>query len=346
MREIGSEFWVEESFFKDSYNFQSTPDEAWLLSGRTALDFIIRDILQTRMMKTIAIPSYCCESMVDPFVKNNVRIQFYDVNINGPEYIVPSDTDGVLILDYFGYTWNKNIEIARDFHSAGKIVIYDSTHKLQGNSDIEAFADYSFISYRKWFYCNCAKARKCNGEFVIRRPVTTNESYCRLRDEAAEKKADFICERTKTIEKRDYLFLYKQAEDLLESDYANWGAQGSFPENLDHMIHKRRENAKYLVDRLLDISGITLWGKLIKEDDTPLFVPIFVSPHVRDQLKECLIEENIYCPVHWPMRNDFCITGEEKEIYNMELSLICDQRYGKEDMDKEVSTIRKFMETV
>ena len=81
----------------------------------------------------------------------------------------------------------------------------------------------------------------------------------------------------------------------------------------------------------------------LRSDDCPLYVPILVSNGRRDELKQYLIDSNIYCPNHW--NNKEIDLRSSNDIYDQELSLICDQRYGINDMKYEADVIRKFFGT-
>ncbi len=82
----------------------------------------------------------------------------------------------------------------------------------------------------------------------------------------------------------------------------------------------------------------------MKETDCPLFVPVRVPEGQRDALRRYLIEREIYCPVHWPVSGYHRLTEEEQSFYDEELSLVCDQRYGREDMERIIETVRSFWE--
>ena len=61
--EIGSEFW--------KYNKKYiSENEELFLSGRTALDAIIKDILSEYRIESALLPSYCCHTMIEPFIRN------------------------------------------------------------------------------------------------------------------------------------------------------------------------------------------------------------------------------------------------------------------------------------
>ena len=70
-----------------------------------------------------------------------------------------------------------------------------------------------------------------------------------------------------------------------------------------------------------------------------MFVPILVDPHIRNDLRSYLINRAIYCPVHWPKSP---YHGVCNELYDMELSLVCDQRYDFADMDRVLQAIKDY----
>ena len=69
MAEIGSEFWEAADTGKKKY----------LISGRAALEYIIRDILEEHSVDSVLMPSYCCYTMLEPFVRHGIKIRFYDI---------------------------------------------------------------------------------------------------------------------------------------------------------------------------------------------------------------------------------------------------------------------------
>jgi len=333
MKEIGSEFWLEWTKSKGI-----TQDNcAYLLSGRTALDFIIKDIKTQRRFISVMLPSYCCESMIEPFERNGVEVQFYKVSEEGIDYSFSKTCDTVLLLDFFGYEMPENKKIAQIERDAGNIIIYDSTHKLNGAC---IPTDYTFYSYRKWFYCNFATVQKTDGSFNIPMPTRLNNYYCDTRDIAAKLKADFIAGAD--IDKQEFLRLFSIAEAVLDYDYVDYAGM-PVDVDVETIITARRRNAQHLIDKLQDVPGIKLWRPVINSDDTPLFVPILVKDGRRDALKRYLINHSIYCPVHWPPSSRH---GEYKDLYDEELSLICDQRYSIEDVDREMAVIKDFFNEV
>ena len=95
----------------------------------------------------------------------------------------------------------------------------------------------------------------------------------------------------------------------------------------------RRSNAHVLYKGL---DGLIQFLFSEEDMDCPLFVPVLLEH--RDQIRQVMIDNKIYCPVHWP-KPDGC----NSNLYDMELSLICDQRYGEEDMMRIVKVLKGFL---
>lgn len=334
MKEIGGEFWRIKP--ENSIKIIDRIDRNFIcvLSGRTALDFIIRDIKSTRKVESAMLPSYCCESMIEPFIRNNIKVEFYKVDEDNIYYEC-SGCDIVLLMDYFGYIDFRVDKIANEAKHKGQIVIYDSTHYL-GDRDI--VADYIFCSFRKWFYCNYAIVEKCGAEFSIAALTEYNGKYIETRNTAAKLKNTYIHDEMKA--KSKFLKLYSVAEDILEKDYVNYA--GQYTEvDIASVISARKNNARRLIEGLKDLKELKIWRSIVGKEDTPLFVPILVSSEIRNKLRKYLIENSIYCPIHWPLTD---LHGEYREIFDQELSIICDQRYSSEDIDREIEMIRRFFE--
>lgn len=76
--EIGSEFWLEDEK-KVRYESEFIKSENLFLSGRTAIDYALQAIEGIRKIEKVYFPSYCCESMLLPFLERNIKIDFYTV---------------------------------------------------------------------------------------------------------------------------------------------------------------------------------------------------------------------------------------------------------------------------
>lgn len=332
MNEIGSEFWSKSPPIPQTGN----DSNVFLLSGRTALHFVISDIFKSMSVKKALLPSYCCESMILPFTCSGIDVQFYHTDHHKLDYPYNNDADIVLLIDHFGYVVDENVQIARHEKQAGKIVIYDATHKLDGNKELEPWIDYSFCSYRKWFYCNYAKATKHHGKFTYLPQLRSHDLYVALRDKAAEEKRKYISGYS--TQKDVFLSKFASAEDILSDDHVSYAGTPIFF-NANEIISQRLKNAAYLTKALGTVAQICLWREKIQQNDTPLFVPILVDPRLRNSIRNYLVSKQIYCPIHWPRS---VYHSSYNDLYDTELSLICDQRYTTSDMERIVSSIKEF----
>lgn len=356
LNEIGSHFWKTENI-KDcnkslslyANKFSDNESIIYTLSGRTALDLIIRDIKKIRDIKNVYMPSYCCYSMLVPFVKHDIKINFYDIVLdekNNLKYEIDLNKkyDVVFLIQYFGYKCLSMEEIIKQFHNNGSLIIEDTTHSLL--LDERSAADYTFASYRKWTgLVSGGTAVKKAGGFAVNKLIHTKESFVKLRCDAEQLKKDYI--EKGFGDKSEFLSLYSKAEELLDLDYSNYLMDSnsiSLLQQLDTQAIKSKRviNAKILLKELSKLKCVIPIFKKVQEYDVPLFFPVIVENGKRDKLKHFLVENQIYCPSHWALSLHHVISGESKEVYEKELSLVCDQRYGEEEMQKEIEVIKKF----
>lgn len=334
--EIGSEFWIEQEPTKIS----SKRDGLHVLSGRTAIDIILQDILSSRSVKNVYLPAFCCNSMIDPFLKRGIEIELYDISFDG-KIIYDIDKDKKIdifyVINYFGYENTVCIDIIRQFKDKGSIILYDKTHSFMINNDcIEA--DYSFASIRKWM----GVVDGAVVEGVKNASLKDSEFYV-VKERAMKAKYRYI-KGDKTIVKNEFLNAFYYFEYCLKSDYRDYKM-----DNLSYAIYKsadrtfiqeqRRCNAKYLHDHL----NLNFIGEPT-DDFCPLFVPVFFKTRTfRDMIRKTLIDNQIYCPIHWPKNSLIQTNMKVNSLFDTQLSLICDQRYTIEHMARIVDIIKNVM---
>lgn len=342
--EIGSEFWRKDiEYFKG--------DDTFFLCGRTALDAIIKDAIKNHGIKRALLPSYCCHTMIEPFIRNNIKVRFYDVYIGNNGLLTANipdaeDNEILYIMKYFGDVYLDGTEFVNT--DSWNCTLEDLTHSCfcsQYNSN----AEYTFESYRKWFAVDgVAIARKAKGS-IDKPSGSVNQQFLYLRHAAFNLKNKYM--HGEKIEKKEYLNLFSEAEGYLEKNYANFSADinsiiclADFLQQSSEMRKRRKRNAdilyhgiKYLKNNLLTVTDFS------KPGECPLFFPIIVLNGERDVLKQYLIEHNVYCPVHWPITEYHKdLTQKAKELYEKEISLVCDQRYDDDDMYRIVHLIQKY----
>ena len=324
--EIGSEFCTVPVTISENGFFRG--DTKWFQSGRTALRYIIKDIRSKKNIHSAALPAWCCETMVIPFLEAGINVEFYPVYMKNKRLVQETEragrTDIILVMDYFGYTSDA------DYGSYPGTVIRDMTHSLFSKKYVDA--DYYFGSLRKWcgFYTGGYAWTDDTFSVLNDGELTEPEEYIRMRRLAMEHKQLYLEGRLK---EKNYLDEFALAEKMLEREVGIYPAgrrdiMFAKALNIDFIKKKRRENAGYLLNRLQNMAVF----QEIRKDDCPMFVPVLTDD--RDRISRKLTEAGIYCPKHWPLSEYQKPDGKSRELYDREISIVCDQRYTVSDMQR------------
>ena len=190
--EIGSEFWGVPLCEKQNNLLDG--NLLHTLSGRTALELIAQDLKAERGAKSIYIPAYCCDSMLEPFKKQGYEIKLYAVEPYSKtihrQVFTDHGCDAILLLDYFGFESEETAVFAMMEKLRGTSVIIDRVQSAFSETKALEYADYTVTSWRKWFFSNAATAEKCCGEWLVHETEKNNEEYISLRRNAARLKVD------------------------------------------------------------------------------------------------------------------------------------------------------------
>ena len=341
MNEIGSEFsnGVSEPGI-NRYCQLIDAEKRCVLSGRTALSCIASDMREKHNIRCVALPSYCCASMVYPFYNKEIDVVFYDNIISTHTEEVFSRADAVLVMDYFGFSRTVTYELAGLSKSLNKVLIVDATQTAFSRLPHYELANYIIVSHRKWTD-SLSASMYCRDGFSIPGCTASCNEYADLWRCAAKEKAEYLS--SGSGDKQHFLDLYGKANHMLVKNYENMSARSEEAEHFenldsDRLRRRRRANAEVLLNGLAQINDrrFSLPFTELKKEDCPLFVPVLVERNIRQKLREILREQSIYCPMHWPVDLNYphCTTV----FHETELSLICDQRYGPADMQRELDT--------
>ncbi len=164
-----------------------------------------------------------------------------------------------------------------------------------------------------------------------------SDEFVRLKSAAMDLKKDYL-EDMDPEKKPQFLSMFGESNHWLAEHYSGLSIDSSSREYLERADIKqqrriRQENARTLYEGL---NGKVQFMFPVENMDCPLFVPLLLPN--RNEVRAHLTKNEIYCPVHWPKPE-----GCESNIYDLELSLICDQRYGIEDMKRIVSVIQEVL---
>ena len=333
MPEIGSEFWDVPVKSENNSIFQDGIQ--WYISGRSALKALLNGM---ENIKSVSMPSWCCDTMIRPFTDSGIKVDFYPVYFrDGLVQEISFGSDALLVMDYFGYGSE-----APDLSEYDGTVIRDVTHSIF--TEDRRDADCYFGSLRKWCGVWTEKKKKKNDGTEFLRGDLDLKYYSELRRDAMEKKEQYIngVLTDGRSSGKGYLEIFGKAEDYLETAGITQASERDVllagKLDVEFIKERRRANAGILMDAAKDM----LIFPELRENDCPLFVPVLVPGGKRNELRKYLIDHEIYCPVHWPVSGLHRLGDREREIYDSELSLICDQRYTEEDMERIAETIKQF----
>lgn len=338
INEIGSEFSCNEINQEFSLKLPKGFNDTLLtFCGRTSISIIIQKIPNIRKAM---LPSYCCDSMIEPFRRMNIEVFFYNVNYDNGLNIdleLPGDIDVLLWCNYFGY---KTImpELS-DFITNGGIIIEDITHSLFSAQQYNTQSQFLIASLRKWGPIVsggfCASKDYNFNDLVLNLP---DESFINMKTKAMFLKEQYLHDGDEK-KKEEYLALFYECNQWLSNNYLNLRIDIESQKKIngkkfEQIVSIRRRNAKILHDGLKNHPDISFLFELTQMD-CPIFVPIIVKNNKRDIFHKKLIENKIYCPIHWPKPNTIC----NSNLYDNELSLICDQRYSDLDMYRIIDVL-------
>lgn len=337
--EIGSEFEWDDSlqFHKKKYLIDEDINNFILtFSGRTSIEVVLNNIVNA---KKAILPSYCCDSMIDPFRKAGIDVCFYDVNYDDKFVInqnIPDDVDILLRCNYFGY--NIQQPDVSEFKQRGGIVIEDVTHSLLSSKMYDSQSDFLVASIRKWVPVLCGGYCVSVNSILNKKPRRYPSNwFVKEKRKAMVLKREYLLDNDEQ-KKLNYLSMFSYTNEWLSNNYSDLLMDKESTEilseiNFEWVKQVRIRNAKQLYEGLKKCNLVkTLFPLELME--CPLFVPIIIENGKRDLIRKKLIDNDIYCPIHWPNPNE-C----QSNLYDIELSLVCDQRYNEEDMQRIIDVL-------
>lgn len=348
-KEIGSYYLLENNYLlfnKKKYEWLPVEKEfSYTFSGRAAIELALKDIKSYKGINNVYMPSYCCQSMIQPFIDNGVQVDFYDVfydDVKGLQYSIDIDKkcDVFFAMSYFGLEDYEMDHVSETFFNNNSIIVEDITHRLLTKKNHSNKAHYFIASIRKWFGIPSGGIVVKNLGELSEKPVNNSNHLVIKAINGMMEKERYL--NGEGLDKSVFLNKLKESDsnfNEVDSTYKIDDTSLNIIKKVDiDAIRKIRvKNASYLYSELQELEGVNL---LIKNPNwthnVPLFVPIIVENN-RNSLYQYLIENNVYCPIHWPNSED------RTNITDKVISLICDHRYSVKDMGFIVQLIKKWL---
>lgn len=353
MKEIGSEFSLCED---QNYYFRKLikigKKVQFLRCGRDAIGYLA-DFLPKKT-EIVLMPSYCCDSMVDPFIFRGWKVIYYPINsdfsidVNYLQSLIKKmKPDVILIMNFFGISNTINVVNIIKQDNPELQIIEDITHIL---FDLDKLCsqqvNYYVGSIRKWIGIpDGAIVISNNNKIPVINYVENN--FVNLRRTGLNLKEDYLHTNSQTI-KILFRKILLEAENSLEKGkipYCISPESQSILQNLNTASLKkaRKWNAITLLQKLKTIPQISFPINIDRiYENTPFSIPIFISN--RDEIQKEMAENGIYVAVLWPLSDEARkISPISVEIENTILSIPIDQRYDFADMDNIFNVIKKIV---
>ncbi len=334
--ELGSEFYLDLSQLEDTGDtvFSYLKDHAAIYtdSGRSA----IRLLSPLLHGQKILVPEYLCASVTEALPKD-CHIIFYPINRHLEieiekleELIQKHQIQWLYLMHYFGVLQPKEIldRIALWKEKYHLIVIEDTTHSLF--TEKQTVGDYCVGSLRKWFPIPDGGVLYCKKDQRLPQPPAEKKPASQ-KVEAMVLKKLFLTEGFECNAK--YREIFAREEASFDQQTEIFGISDVSRFLLSHfsvgkLCSQRRKNAAQLMDGLknLALNGVFNGGSL---SGVLLAFPVYARQ--RDGLRGFLMDQRIYCAVHWPIGEDI-IYQDTIWIGRHILSLPIDQRYGEEEI--------------
>ena len=315
MESIGGYFSLElplrEEFHRDAIR---------LNSGRNCFEYILR----VRKYDKVYIPYYTCEVILEPLKKLNINYEFYrvDINLEIKDRIMLKENEGLLYTNYFGLKQRYVEQLAERI---GSRLIVDNTQafyakRIKGIDSFYTCRKYFGVADGAYLYCNM----RLDGD--IEQGVSYDKMVHLLKriDLSAEQGYADFRNADDSLDNNPIRAMSKLTHRMMQSiDY-------------DVAANKRRDNFQILHTALGPGNHLNL---PLEKDAVPLVYPYLTS---LTGLREKLIEKRVFVACYWPNVLDWTTNDDiEYHLAFQTLPLPIDQRYGTEEMDRIIETIKQ-----
>lgn len=289
------------------------------------------------------VPSYLCPhgnlGAIDPMM---TALRFFEVdynlNIRSDKWISEvTSGDLVIFIDYFGFPYDR--QLAADVQKRGAWVVEDACQALL-SGHVGKSSDFAFFSLKK-----CIGAPDGG---ILRFPKSVSMSNISLETPApswwlkALQASVLRREFDDGLPTQEQWFkLSQDTEDTMPcGPYAmSQLSQTIMKHSVDYSVIavRRMDNYRVLLEKLADYAVFPQ----IENEVVPLGFPVRVTN--RDAIRQNLFDHRIYPPIHWDI--DGSVPPQYEDSHRLArhiMTLPCDQRYGREDMERMADVFLKI----
>ena len=347
-----SESTVKNLGLRDKYSLYT--------SGRTAIVNILKTI---QPQYTVLLPSYLCESIIQPFKTLGFNYSFYKINIDlsiDHDFLInkieETRCSAIYYINFMGFMSDLDIRQIKEIDN-DIVFIEDCTHSTFIPNEVNGLkntGDIVFGSLRKTlpvsdgaYILNSNNISSFNAQLI-------DTHFSDFKKYGKTLRSLFLNNRKLTDLESIYLNILSMAEYELNREIPNTQmSESSFTIlehlNLEEIYSKRRSNYKRLYDYFLKDQNISQIGyplKNIADNEMPYMLPFFVSKGNRNELRENLRDHGIFTAVIWAIIDEVDPIIFE-ESYNLSNNILCfpiDQRYLDDDMYYLISKFKQIVQ--
>lgn len=295
-----------------------------LNSGRHALEFILRS--QNKLPKTIWLPYYTCDSVIQPLIRLGIPFRFYHINsqFELEQPINLASDEMIIVNDYFGL---KDQYVESLYLYYREQVIFDCTQAWYMR---ELPGAKQFYSPRKFFGLPDGGVAWTPIQQELRLEQDHSADRCNhlLKRIDADSYAGYQDFRNVSaiISELPLLKMSKLTERLLGS-IRHEDARTTRLGNYSTLHNALSESNLIKVPEKISFNSV----------GCPMIYP-FVSTDIG--LRQRLIDNKIYVATYWPGIENWTPAGAfEIELSQNLIPLPIDQRYGPKDMKRIIDVI-------
>ena len=291
-------------------------DNVLFANARSAIYSIFEKIKP----KTFWLPSYLCESLIDP----RYPVEFYSVDSDlfidrsFVDRVLPNDL--VLLISYFGVV--PPTCLFEELSSKKAFVIEDAAQALFSPGDL---ADFTVYSFTKLLGLPDGAMLKHRGQFEFKPTLQPFDSlYHNMECKFLRKEGESTTWYQKHLNRKCFVGEFAMSEFSISLlDYVDF----------DFIRKKQVDNFIYLSRSLKSLINPS-------PTEVPLGFPI--SFKNRNEVLSHLIENRIYPPVHWRLSKTPNTFASSYELSLTEITLPCDWRYSEIEMERIIKCLSKI----
>lgn len=306
---------------------------SYYYSGRNAILAILKKITENKVINTIWLPEYYCDTVVILVCNNFNNVKYYPINpFEFDEdidiYTFAKRGDIVLLNNFWGlssFNYQTN-------HAEKPIIIEDHSHGWQSEQSLNSNADYCICALRKTYPIPLGAVvwKPNSGENIGFYESVDDKIIIKALEKltiSMDLKRAFIKKNDEAV-KEDYLLALNEAEDLLSASNNFIKPSKEFVESVKKYISlspniTKQRHLNYIFKHLGESQNFKI---IRRQGYTPFgLLLLFKDERMFKSFKAFLIANHIY-PAHlWPHNK---LVAQWEYLFNIHV----DFRYDIEDM--------------